>query len=162
MEELRIDVQELMEDELERANGEFPLFRSDHEGIGVIREELGEGLEEMKSVAEIEADLEQAVFKDKTIREKHAIARQGVIAAVACACEMIQTAAMFDKFRTSMDKRRQDEKDPKDQEDFDALMDLIDKDERVIAEKTLRVPPSKVKEVLTFLEQLESEMEEKE
>lgn len=162
MEELRIDVQELMEDELERANKEFPMFRSDHEGIGVIREELGEGLEEMKAVAEIEAELEQAVFKDKTIREKHAIARQGVIAAIACACEMIQTAAMFDKFRTSMDKRREDEKDPKDQEDFDALMDLLNDNEKIISSKSIRVPSSKVKEVLTFLEQLESEVEEKE
>ena len=158
MDELRMDVQELMEDELERANKEFPLFRSDHEGVGVIREELGEGLEEIQSVTEIEAELEQAVFKDKTIREKHAIARQGVIASVCCACEMIQTAAMFDKFRTSMDQRRQDEKDPKDQEDFDALIKRLDLGS--VQEQVIAVPESKNVEVLKFLDKLQREMGE--
>lgn len=149
MEELRTEVTEVMENELARANKLFPLFNTDHEGISVIREEVGEALEEVCCVTDICKDLEEAVFKNKTIREKHSIARQGIIAAIAGACELIQTAAMFDKFRTSMDQRHNDESEMNDipQEEFN----------RWVSEALFKDTKGDV--IRKFLDKLDSDME---
>lgn len=105
MERLRTEVQKVMMNELKRANEKFPLFNSAHEGISVIREELLEAYEELDALTDITYDTEQAVFKDKPNKDIHAIARQGAIAAICGACELIQVAAMYDKFRTSIDQK---------------------------------------------------------
>ena len=42
MEDLKIEIKKLAEEELERANEKFPLFHSDHEGLGVLEEEMFE------------------------------------------------------------------------------------------------------------------------
>ena len=109
MERLRKEVQEVMTNELKRANGKFPLFNSAHEGISVIREELIEAYEEIDAVTDITHDTEMAVFRDKPRKDLNAMARQGVIAAICAACELIQVAAMYDKFRTSIDQKAADD-----------------------------------------------------
>ena len=40
MKEIRSDVEKLVQKELESANQRFPMFRSDHEGYAVIKEEI--------------------------------------------------------------------------------------------------------------------------
>lgn len=50
MKKLINDVQNLMDEELGRANEKFPLFHSQHEGYAVILEEVEELEEELKSL----------------------------------------------------------------------------------------------------------------
>ena len=168
MKELRAEVNEVMENELKRANDRFPLFRSDHEGISVIKEEVMEADDEFDMVLRYVGELEKAVFKDKPIREKHSIARNGIISALSGACELIQVAAMFNKFRISMDQKNNDK-------GKSAFMDIPQKElNRIVDElfdgegettitktkrKCMRVTPEQAKRIITMLEETEAENE---
>lgn len=164
MKELRVEVQEVMQNELKRANEKFPLFNSGHEGISVIQEELFEAYEEIDCLTDATRDLERAVFKDRPVRELHSIARQGIISAVCAACELIQTAAMFDKFRTSIDQKKSDEEPKSDfmdipQQEINRMVDEMSGTEEQISvkRKCLRLTPDQAKKVIEFLGGLEEE-----
>ena len=62
MKELRSEVDALIDIELERANEQFPLFNSLHEGVSVIREEMLEAKADMLSLQNCVDSLETAVF----------------------------------------------------------------------------------------------------
>ena len=63
-------VEELANDELERANKEYSLFHSLHEGYAVLQEEIDEVIEINKDAMENKAAMWAAIkneFKDKII-----------------------------------------------------------------------------------------------
>lgn len=163
MQELRTEVREVMDNELTRANSQFPLFNSKHEGIGVIREEMHEANVEIECLKDMEHELELAVFKDKPIRELHSIARQGCISAIEAACELIQTAAMFDKFRTSIDQTKADEssefmKIPQD--DFNKIVDKFfgtDGEVTTVKRKCVMLTQEQMEKLLKEIDKVEEE-----
>lgn len=119
MKELRSEVKSLVEIELERANAQFPMFNSDHEGISVIREEMFEATADAESMRNCIDRLENAVFLDSTLDAKWEWAIDAEREAVELACEAIQTAAMLRKFRDSHGKKAED--DSFSQEEADML-----------------------------------------
>ena len=119
MKELRSEVKSLVEIELERANAQFPMFNSDHEGISVIREEMFEATADADSMKNCIDRLENAVFLDSTLDAKWEWAIDAEREAVELACEAIQTAAMLRKFRDSHGKKAED--DSFSQEEADML-----------------------------------------
>lgn len=105
MKELRIGVLNLIREELIRANKEFPLFRSDHEGVAVMEEEYLEAREDYAGIrSEIHA-LKGAirVENDEAIRD---IVNRIEMMSAESACELIQLAAMARKFRMSKSNRQ--------------------------------------------------------
>jgi len=123
MKELRSEVEALIDIELERANLHFPLFRSYHEGVSVIREEMLEAKADMESLHCCVDRLEAAVFcgceldDDELVHVRDNAERE----ARELACEAIQTAAMLRKFtmKDQTDSNPTDE--PFSQEEADAL-----------------------------------------
>lgn len=95
--ELTERVEELSKDELERANKQFPLFHSRHEGLGVISEELYEVQEEL-ALIDIDADaLKVFIFKDRDSKYVCQKADKVKKEAIRAAAELIQVAAMCQK-----------------------------------------------------------------
>lgn len=103
MEKLKETVVDAVIDELQRANREFPLFNSKHEGYAVIKQELEETREALETLESSIAVLWDSVRgKDvpgfitdfNTTEDMHA-------QAVAVAAEAIQTAAMILKYDLS-------------------------------------------------------------
>lgn len=89
--------QELSEDELKRANKEFPMFHSRHEGLGVISEELYEVEEELELI-EVHADtLKASIFHDRDSNHVCEEASKLKAEAIRSAAELIQVAAMCQK-----------------------------------------------------------------
>lgn len=109
MKELRSEVRSLVQIELERANGQFPMFRSDHEGISVIREEMFEATADAESMKDCIDRLENAVFINDTLDAKFEWSIDAEREAVELACEAIQTAAMLRKFRDSHGSKKEDD-----------------------------------------------------
>ena len=95
--ELTERVEELSKDELKRANQEFPMFHSRHEGLGVISEELYEVEEDLKLV-ETHADaLKVSIFRDRDSNYVCEKASKLKAEALRAASELIQVAAMCQK-----------------------------------------------------------------
>lgn len=95
--ELTERVEELSKDELKRANQEFPMFHSRHEGLGVISEELYEVEEELELI-ETHADaLKVFIFKDQDSNYVCKEASKLKAEALRAASELIQVAAMCQK-----------------------------------------------------------------
>lgn len=95
--ELTERVEELSKDELKRANKEFPMFHSRHEGLGVISEELWE-VEEDLELIEIHADtLKVFIFNDRDSNYVCEEASKLKTEALRAASELIQVAAMCRK-----------------------------------------------------------------
>lgn len=97
--------EKLAVEELERANKNFPLFASDHEGFAVIREELEEACAEINAAAR---ELDKAWNHIKANDEQRArteiiCTRKVLLRGVA---EMIQAAAMCEKFIQSQEDRK--------------------------------------------------------
>lgn len=161
MQELRTEVREVMDNELTRANSQFPLFNSKHEGIGVIREEMHEANVEIECLKDMEHELEVAVFKDKPIRELHSIARQGCISAIEAACELIQTAAMFDKFRTSIDQKKAEEQSDFmkiSDDEFNRIVDEFfgtDDKEKAVKRKCVMITPKQMAKLMKDIDGIE-------
>lgn len=91
----------LVEEELAAANNTYPLFYSAHEGRSVIQEELEEATDELHKAwfsfcqlwANVKADAENHILFDRVDNIRtHAI---------NAAAELIQVAAMCDKFKQS-------------------------------------------------------------
>lgn len=101
--ELRAEVENAAQAELNRANEKFPLFNSRHEGYAVVLEELEEAQEAMKEVESSIGVLWDGV-RGKEIAcflvedtKPMAIYHQ----AVDAACKMVQVAAMLMKYEMS-------------------------------------------------------------
>ena len=110
MKELREKVYTLVDWELNKANENWPLFNSDHEGISVIEEEVVEAFVEAISAKENFESLKNKVFND----DKEAtpfICTDIKNAASLAAAEFIQVAAMAQKFIASSEKNNQKEVD---------------------------------------------------
>lgn len=107
MKELKAQVRTMVVEELERANKKFPLFRSDHEGVAVVEEEKYEAKEEFDKVHKSMYWFKSNVYKDnsETALNSVEILRDHAINAAA---ELIQTAAMCEKFIMSRKERNED------------------------------------------------------
>lgn len=88
-------VRELVGVELAAANKRFPQFRSAHEGIAVIWEEVQEVEEEVKEMAEHAEELWMWIRGNIRTKTKTEILYK---TAIKAACEAIQVAAMAQKF----------------------------------------------------------------
>ena len=97
MEKLKNQIETLAKEELERANEKFPLFHSDHEGLGVLEEEVVEADYEWRCVNSDFIDFKLNVFHDMEIDKIINIENLKIHAINACA-ETIQVIAMCDKF----------------------------------------------------------------
>lgn len=100
MDELRTGVMNLIREELIRANKEYPLFRSDHEGVAVMEEEFIEAREDYAGIRSEIRTMKDAIRaeNDEAIR---AIITSIEFMATESAYELIQLAAMARKFRMS-------------------------------------------------------------
>lgn len=105
MKELLKEMKDATRAELKRANRANPLFRSNHEGFGVIIEEMYEADLAGKKTKAVGARFVKAIFEDDdlnaTVRAKRI--RENALYA---ACEYIQVAAMAEKFVISSNKRK--------------------------------------------------------
>lgn len=63
MNAVKQEVEKLVQKELESANQRFPMFRSDHEGAAVIREEIDEVEYALKRINDAYAELWSTVKK---------------------------------------------------------------------------------------------------
>lgn len=95
--ELTERVEELSEDELKRANKEFPMFHSRHEGLGVISEELYEVEEELELIETHADTLKVSIFRDRDSNYVCKEASELKTEAIRSAAELIQVAAMCQK-----------------------------------------------------------------
>lgn len=145
MKELRSEVRSLVQIEMERANGRFPLFHSDHEGISVIREEYQEAAADGECLQNLISMLEQSVFCDMSVEVRESRAYEAEREAIELACEAIQTAAMLRKFVESHLPNEELVNEPFSQEEADML-----------AEKCHEADPLKPEytDFARFLEQL--------
>lgn len=106
MKELQRDIGFLVIKELDRANKKNPLFHSDHEAFGVIDEEVRETIDEAESIVIRFAGFRAAVHKDGSKKLKGGAIASIKEAAVRCACEAVQVAAMCDKWVQSNEKNK--------------------------------------------------------
>ena len=104
MKELQRDIEYLVSEELTRANKKNPLFHSDHEALGVIDEEVRETIDEAASMVTKFTGFRTAVHKDGSKKLKGGAIASIKEAAVRCACEAVQVAAMCDKWVQSQEK----------------------------------------------------------
>ena len=104
MENLKLQIKELAGEELERANKKFSLFHSDHEGLGVLEEELFEVDCEWKRVRDSFEDFSLDVFTDDEFGKIISIQNIKDYAINACG-EIIQVIAMCNKFIDSRNER---------------------------------------------------------
>ena len=107
MKELKASVRTVVVEELKRANKKFPLFHSDHEGVAVIEEEKIEAKEEIDRVHKTMWILKSQVFKDypdQAIKSVEILRDH----AISAAAELIQVAAMCEKFIMSRKERNED------------------------------------------------------
>ena len=99
-----VGVMELVAQEFEIANRNYPLFHSDHEGESVTREELCEAIQEAKECEHRMDALTMSVFADNSVLAA-GLSEDLEKSAVALACEAIQLGAMARKFRESQKAR---------------------------------------------------------
>lgn len=106
MKELLEEVKQIEISELARANEKFPLFASNHEAYGVILEEFEETEKELE-IAKMSIEVVWSLIKDDMssdlIEHRFEDCRKTML---LCACEAIQTAAMFEKAICSMEDRK--------------------------------------------------------
>ena len=136
--ELYKEVKEVMNDELQRANDKFPLFRSHHEGLAIIEEEVYEAQDEANDIAYHFNNLKDYIFSDDILALKRNSAIELRDAASRLACESIQVAAMAQKFLDSFEH-------PISVPICDAKI-KFDKDRRFIS-----IPANKYEEVMKII-----------
>lgn len=98
------DIEILISEELERANEENPLFNSRHEGLAVIEEEVWEAGLEFDAVKKYLDKVKLKTFIDDTIDTDRWVIDGLRKYALKAAAELIQTAAMCDKWEMSKEK----------------------------------------------------------
>ncbi|MCH5340078.1 MAG: hypothetical protein J1E01_01295 [Acetatifactor sp.] len=110
MEQLLENVMKEVQQELDRANGKFPLFNSSHEGYAVILEKA----EETKDALDIAKLSLNALWNNvegsKLLQDTGKIIHPEAMAYFAfVACEAIQTAAMCLKYWLYADQEKPEE-----------------------------------------------------
>ena len=104
MKELQRDIECLVSEELIRANKKNPLFHSDHEAYGVIDEEVREIIDETELIIYWLKRFRALTYRDSSREVKDDAITSIKEAAVRCACEAVQVAAMCDNWVMSNDK----------------------------------------------------------
>lgn len=94
-EELTERVKALSKEEMERAKKAFPMYRSRHEGLGVLLEELWESGKEIEYMNKGTDKLRITIFSDSSNIEL--VLTEIEDAAIRAASELIQVAAMCQK-----------------------------------------------------------------
>ena len=105
MKRLKEEMVEAANRELNRANEQFPLFNSKHEGVAVIYEELEESKEALEALESSFNCLWDGVRGKETpccLKEEIKPFKLADLA-LNLACEAIQTAAMLFKYEMSLD-----------------------------------------------------------
>lgn len=102
MNEIKSEVKNLVQKELESADQKFPVFRSDYEGVAVIFREIDNAKLQMVRTKERFEDVwsfakHESYSKELTMDLKHC--------AIELACSAIQVAAMAQKFIDSQKER---------------------------------------------------------
>jgi len=95
MKELREQIQQLVSEELDRANGKFGAFNSIHEGYAVILEETEEAEHDFQM---IQWNMNELWMKVKSDEVTPRVANDIKKYAINLAAEAIQIAAMAEKF----------------------------------------------------------------
>lgn len=98
MRQLIKEVEQLVPNELERANKQWLPFHSPHEGYAVMLEELSEAEFELLKLKSEQKKLWEEV-KQNNLQEQFEIAKRIKQTAILLACESIQVAAMCDKYQ---------------------------------------------------------------
>lgn len=106
MNTIKSDVEKLVQKELESANQRFPMFRSDHEGYAVLKEEVEESKQALVN-AETYLNLLWLGVKGNLVHERNIQYLKRY--AEDLACEAIQVAAMAQKFIDSQKAREKSE-----------------------------------------------------
>ena len=106
MNAVKADVEKLVQKELESANQRFPMFRSDHEGYAVIKEEIEESEQALENT-KVYLNLLWVGVKGNLVRERNIKYLKRY--AEELACEAIQVAAMAQKFIDSQKEREKSE-----------------------------------------------------
>ena len=109
MNEVKSDVEKLVQKELKPTNQRFLMFRSDHEGAAVIFEEIQEAEYEFECVKDRFQELWRSVKCDMSSEWIYEINTVVTNRAVNLACEAIQVAAMAQKFIDSKKERDKSE-----------------------------------------------------
>lgn len=106
MKELLNNIDKAIEQELHMANEQNPLFRSTHEGLGVILEEVEEALTEQEKLCRHFNSFKASVFDDSFLEKDADFSTLGLMATDAkhLAAEAVQVAAMCQKFVESFCK----------------------------------------------------------
>lgn len=81
---------------------------SDHEALALLREEICEAQSEIKLIAIWEVALKQSVHRDEC-HQYSKLVNKIKQKAINGACELIQVAAMCEKFKESREVRESDE-----------------------------------------------------
>lgn len=104
MQKLKEEITAAANRELNRANEQFPLFTSKHEGVAVAYEELEESKEALE---ELEASF-KCLWDDVGGKETPCYLKEEITPlkiadyAINLACEAVQTAAMLMKYEMSL------------------------------------------------------------
>lgn len=106
MKELLGNITRLVKEELIRANEKNPMFHSDHEAFAVIDEEVWEVMQEFELMSAGCKNFRDATYRDRSTELKGNAVAMIKNAAVRCACEAVQVAAMCDKWVQSNEKNK--------------------------------------------------------
>lgn len=106
MNAVKQDVEKLVQKELESANRRFPMFRSDHEGYAVIKEEIEESEQALENT-KVYLNLLWIGVKENLVHERNVKYLKRY--AEDLACEAIQVTAMAQKFIDSQKEREKSE-----------------------------------------------------
>lgn len=104
---IRKDIEKLVIEEYERAIREHGYALSDYEGLALLREEICEAQSEIKLITIWEVALKQSVYRNEC-RQYSKLVNEIKQKAINGACELIQVAAMCDKFQESREVREHD------------------------------------------------------
>lgn len=103
MEKIRYGIGKLALEELVRANGMHPMFHSNHEGYGVLLEEIEEVEGALRLLKAYNIGLWDKVKGDHEITLEY-LDTMGT-KAMHVACESIQVVAMIQKFKDSLEEK---------------------------------------------------------
>ena len=105
MKELINEVDGAVMRELNRANNKFPLFASNHEAYAVILEEFEETVDELEFAKVSMTAFWMSVKEDDNPENLIRYLKSARKDMLLCACEAIQTTAMFEKAIISMEAK---------------------------------------------------------